>query len=41
LVSLVVSLNQQEPKWEEFIIEDMKTKLGRFAEIAIDPSIVE
>lgn len=42
LVSLVVSLNEQQPReWEEFIIEDVKGRLGRFAEIAIDPSIVE
>lgn len=40
LISLVVGLNP-EPKWHGFIVEDMRAKLGRFAEILVDPSIVQ
>lgn len=42
LVSLVVSLNTRDPqRWETFIVDDMKAKLGRFADIMVDPSIVQ
>lgn len=42
LVSLVCSLNPREPRrWEEFIVEDMKAKLGRFGDIMVDPAIVD
>jgi hypothetical protein len=41
LVSLVCSLDPREHRhWEEFIIDDIKTKLGRFGDIMVDPTIV-
>ena len=42
LIGLVVALGPpSQPEWEGFIVDDMKAKLGRFAEIIIDPSVVE
>jgi hypothetical protein len=42
LVSLVCSLNPRAPRrWEEFIVGDMRAKLGRFGDIMVDPTIVE
>ena len=42
LVSVVVGLDPQKGQdWGAFIIGDMRQKLGRFAEIFIDPSIVQ
>lgn len=40
LISLVVGLNSK-PGWQDFIINDMQAKLARFAEIVIDPSVVQ
>lgn len=41
-VSLISSLNTGDPhRWERFIVDDMKAKLGRFADIMVDPSIVQ
>jgi hypothetical protein len=38
LVSCVASLDEDK-EWETFIVGDMKKKLGRAAEIFIDPSV--
>jgi hypothetical protein len=41
LVSLVTSLNTRDAKgWETFIVDDMRAKLARFADVLVDPSIV-
>lgn len=42
LISLVCGLNSSAgAKWTSFIVDDMKAKLGRFADIMVDPSIVK
>lgn len=42
LVSVVCGLNQGSlDEWRTFIVDDMKGKLGRFADIMVDPSIVD
>ena len=41
LVSIVCSFDARVSGWEEFIVGDMKAKLGRFGDIMVDPSIVQ
>lgn len=40
LIYIVISLNpDQREKWQMFVVNDMKQKLGRFAEILTDPDV--
>jgi hypothetical protein len=42
LISLVCGLNPaDETGWTRFVVDDMKATLERFADIMVDPSIVE
>jgi len=38
-ISLIAGLNPTKVGWTQFIVDDMKTRLARFGEILIDPTV--
>ena len=41
LVSVVVGCNPSERNWPSFIVGDARSKIARFTEILIDPSVAQ